>query len=178
MIKEFLDASKSGHVLLLYYGLLNKEVKEHLLATLKYNLSNYGVVPVRYRKRAFSIADECITNIFQYYRSSGLPLATAGISVVETKTGKLNTLDFIFTNIVKAEDRNKLEEYLKTVYNRPPEKVRDSFINRISEKEQEDNAGLGLIIVSQRALGNFDYSFEVQKDESYLFHLKISLDIA
>jgi hypothetical protein len=175
IIKEFLSASQSGQVLLLYYGMMNREVKEHLVAALKLNLSNAAVVPPRFKKRAYSIADECITNIFQYYASSQLPASLTGVSVYK----KNNCLDFIFTNTVKAEDREKLEEQLKKVYKRPPEKVKQSFEDGIvAETDRSfDRAGLGLIIVSQRALGNFDFHFEPQRDNSFLFHLKISLDL-
>lgn len=175
LIREFLQASQNGHVLLLYYGMMSREIREHLMGALKYNLAANGLVPPRYRKRAYSIADECINNIFQYYASAEIPLSLTGISVYK----KNHRLDFIFTNSVKLEDKDKLEAHLKKLYNRPPEKLREAFVENISNDDlpNEDKAGLGLIIVSQRALGNFDFHFENQKDGNFLFHLKIALDL-
>ena len=175
LIKEFLNASQNGKVLLLYFGMMNVEVRENLMSALKHTLSDNNEVSVKYRKSAYSIADECINNIFQYYQSAQLPACLTGISVYKIN----NRLDFIFTNTVKKSDREKLETHLRQVYNRPPEKVKQAFASGITNEinKAEDKAGLGLIIVSQRALGNFDFHFAPQKDESFLFHLKIALDL-
>jgi hypothetical protein len=170
--KEY-SVQESG-ILLDYHGPINSDTIELIIAKLRQS-KDYEDLNKITGKKVYAIFIECIENIAKH------SLKNAGnYKLLDPYTSVRKQEDeviIIARNPVSDSNKNELESRLNLINRSDEESLQALYDKRINKKlkDEENSAGLGLIIIALKSGNRIKYSFR-RTDYSYsIFEIQISV---
>ena len=112
-ISDFYEKLDHAKIMLVYDGILSKEIVEAFISRLKIDIEKTDV-PKKEKKRFFSIVVECIQNL--------------------SKHGNVNDINYSHFLVLVEKENNTLKIYTGNVVNTKNERVIIDLINNVNEK--------------------------------------------
>jgi hypothetical protein len=170
--KEY-SIQESG-ILLDYHGQVNSDTFELIISKLKQS-KDYEALNKTTGKKVYAIFIECLENISRHsFRNSGdINLSEPYLSVRKQE----NEVIIIAVNPVSENNKNELVSRLSQINMSDEESLQALYDKRINRelKDDENSAGLGLIIMALKSGNRIKYSFESTDYNYSIFEIQISV---
>jgi len=131
-------------------------------------------LPVKTVKKVYSVATECLENIYKYADS------TSKGSIIFEIIRHENSIEIYAQNLLKKVKVAKLEYNIDLVNSLNKIELKKLFKHKIQTRKISElgGAGLGLIIIARKIEGKIDYSITDITDtlSQYTFRASVSID--
>ena len=161
-------------IILNYNGPVTLETTEVLLEKAKNNLDSHDIKKV-FKKRIFTVLDECIENILRYQAKAESAPVQPYIKL--EKEG----LEYRITagNPILKSDITGLVEKLKKITDSDKEALQNMYEEQINTETDlnKNSAGLGLLIIAQKADNPIQYSLTTISETYSIIELCVSISV-
>lgn len=174
-LSTFHDSHDTGRVMLVYDGVMTKELIAAFINRLKIDIERTNVTKQE-KKRFFSIVVECIQNLSKHGNVSDIN-NTKFLILVEKE---LDSLKISTGNTVNREQQENIKSIIDTVNEKSQDELQELYrhgiVNNVLTHKGE--ASLGLIDIARKSDDKIKYQFqEIDNNRSFfLFQTQIYIN--
>lgn len=171
-ISDFYQKLDDAKIMLIYDGILSKEIVEAFISRLKIDIEKTDV-PKKEKKRFFSIVVECIQNLSKHGNVNEIN-DSHFLVLVEKEN---NTLKISTGNVVNTINKRVIIDLINNVNNKDKTELQQLYKDGIRHNTLNENgqASLGLIDIARKSSEKLKYQFnKIDNDRSFfLFQTQV-----
>jgi hypothetical protein len=171
-ISDFYEKLDHAKIMLVYDGILSKEIVEAFISRLKIDIEKTDV-PKKEKKRFFSIVVECIQNLSKHGNVNDIN-DSHFLVLVEKEN---NTLKISTGNVVNTKNERVIIDLINNVNEKNAAELQRLYKEGITHNTLNENgqASLGIIDIARKSSEKLKYQFnKIDNDRSFfLFQTQV-----